>query len=126
LGHWPALEKLLVQPDLLIDEHRPRELLLDDRAALLTNGREARAIGEGVFERRGERGGVARLDEPAVLAGPNLVGQTAGAAGDHRAPSRHRFERHERAALVARRMDEERGRFSRAVASAPARQMTCA
>ena len=52
---------------------------------------------------------VAGRHEPAVLAGPHLVGQPAGPRRDDGPPVRHRFERHERAAFVPGRVHEHRG-----------------
>ena len=41
----------------------------------------------------------------------HLVGKSSRRRGDDRTPVRHRFERHERAALVERRVDEQVGRL---------------
>ena len=69
--------------------------------------REPRGIGERAADRRGQRrrDRRARTSQP-FSPGPDLVGNAAGGRGDDRAAMRHRLERHERAALVERRMHE--------------------
>ena len=47
--------------------------------------------------------------QPSGLAGQDLVGQPARTVCQHRPAVQHRFQRHQRAALVARRMHEDIG-----------------
>ena len=51
---------------------------------------------------------IVRRHEPARLAGDHFVRDAADGGGDNRQAMRHRLQHDERAALVPRRVDEER------------------